>query len=259
MIEEGIVSGAGIEMWSVSFGYGERRRLFGRQPVKSALTLSEISLQIDRGELFGLVGPNGSGKTTLAKLLLGVLEPSAGAILVDGKARPHLRNMAWRSCLGFVSGALSKLFNSMDLEEHIAFYRSLYSLFDRDRLRSMLEAAQLSDKLAQYPSTLSFGERVKFELALTLATRPRILVLDEPTVGLDPIAIAQVRQSVKSYVEESGAAGILTSHNLADIEAICPHGAFLERGRLTHPFRKGEIDAIGLERRYLEVFREAQR
>ncbi|PWK07891.1 ATP-binding cassette domain-containing protein [Tumebacillus permanentifrigoris] len=243
-----------ISIQNLEFGYKEKKKILKRNSENRPPILRNISLDFQRGELYGLVGPNGCGKTTLAKLIMGIYEPSKGQIIIDGKKRPNLHDGQWKRRIGNVSGASSRLFSTMTLGEHVAMYSAIYDRFDDKWFREKLVEFRIDDKLKRWASSLSFGERIKFELALTLACLPEILILDEPTVGLDPAAILQIRKMVNNYLELHNACGIMTSHNLKDLTTTCVRGGFLQDGYITNEYLSAEIDADELERRYLEVF-----
>jgi ABC-2 type transport system ATP-binding protein len=243
-----------ITIQNLEFAYRSKKSWFKRKPASVHPVLKGISIDINPGELFGLVGPNGSGKTTLTKLMLGVYEPDAGQVLFRGQKRPSLNNAQWKHKVGWISGASSRLFNTIDLNEHIALYQHLYSGFDREWFGNQIAEFGLANKLDKKPTEVSFGERIKFELALTLAYRPEVLILDEPTVGLDPMAIQQVRVLINHYLKEWDVCGILTSHNLKDITEICQQGGFLENGQVTKHFESRLVNSDMLEDQYREVF-----
>lgn len=243
-----------ITLQNVHYSYLKRSRLAPWKVKSVNEVLRGIDLLLNDGEIFGLIGPNGAGKSTLAKVVLGIYSPTVGYVLNDQNREVSLQNSRWRHKIGYISGAASKLFNSMDLREHLAFYRKLYNNFNEQWVQERLDYFGLEKKFSMFIPSLSFGERIKFETVITLATNPSFLVLDEPTVGLDPIAIDDVRIMIKDYVQTKGATALLTSHNLADITAICERGAFLSAGRLTEGFQSDQIDAFNLENRYRAIF-----
>jgi ABC-2 type transport system ATP-binding protein len=220
--------------------------------------LTELSLATQPGQLFGLIGPNGVGKSTLIKVALGVFVPQIGQVWYEtpqGRIQPDLNQSQFKQCLGYVSGASSKLLQTLTLNEHIALYSTLYPRFLDQAFKARLKRFKIETKLDRYASALSFGERIKFEIALTLATAPLFLFLDEPSVGLDPNAIVEVRDELKDYLQETGATGILTSHNLTDITEVCTSGALLHDGTLKETFISSEVSAQTLERRFREIYR----
>jgi ABC-2 type transport system ATP-binding protein len=245
-----------IEASDVHFSYKRRKRWFRPNSKQNPVSvLNGINLTIGSNQLFGLIGPNGSGKTTLAKLLLGAYEPDQGELKYNGANRPSLNNSAWKQKIGWLSGASSRLFSTITLVEHIELYRSVYRFFDEQWFNTILDGLGIAGHLHKRPTALSFGERIKFEVAITLAYKPEVLILDEPTVGLDPLAIEQVRKLVQSYMDQRAVCGLLTSHNLKDITELCSSGAFLHQGILIDPFESRHLaSAALLEEKYREVY-----
>lgn len=248
-----------IDFESVSFSY-KNHKSNGIWPFRknspAVEILKSVDFHIEANSCFGLIGPNGAGKSTVVKIGLGMLECDSGMVSYMGRPRPKLADESWRESLGLVSGAASRLFPSLSLEEHIEFFRSVYRSFDQDGFRKALVQYDLEKRLGHKPNSVSFGERIKFEILLTLACRPRVLMLDEPSVGLDPIAVSSVRELLRNAFTDSGMTGILTSHNLGDITAICKTGAFLQAGSLTGFFKSTETDSDALDSTYRELFSE---
>ncbi len=228
-----------IQLKNISFHYN------GKEPI-----LENLSLKLEPGKLFGLVGPNGSGKTTLSKILMGIYTPKSGHILADLPYKPDLTNENWKASLGVLSGAGTKLFHTLDIDEQVTIYSSLYNRFSKPRFYDLMANFGYNGGFLKKVSALSFGERIKVELALTLAYQPKIIILDEPTVGLDPIAIGIVRKALISYVQEHQALGLLTSHNLRDIVEVCEIGGFLKDKSIQHTFICAEENEFELEEKY---------
>lgn len=247
-----------MSLEGVAFAYANR----SINPLKRAsLTpvLQGIDMTLERGACFGLIGPNGSGKSTLVKIALGIHAPTRGRVLVEGQGKPSLSSEAWKERVGFVSGASTRLFSSLTLLEHFEMFRKLYRRFDEGFFTRALERCGLDRRMLLKPPSLSFGERIRFELLLTLACRPDVLMLDEPTVGLDPIALSDVRTLLRDAFGEGGVLGILTSHNLGDISLVAGKGAFLKDGRLTHAFETTNVDTSELEGTYHALFGAKER
>ena len=191
--------------------------------------LSDVSLSIAAGETFGLIGPNGSGKTTLLRLLLGLGKPTNGAVRVLGHAMPD-HTVARQ--IGYMTQA-SALYGELSVRENIAFFAALYGLRGRDlatRISETLALVELTDRAGSLVQTLSGGMRQRISLACSLVHQPRLLFLDEPTVGIDP----ELRHTFWEYFARLNAQGVtivVSTHHL-DEAARCHRLALLRFGQL---------------------------
>jgi ABC-2 type transport system ATP-binding protein len=201
-----------------------------------------------------LIGPNGSGKTTITKLLMGVFKPEKGSIYIEGFGNPNKGKENWKESIGILSGSTSKLFYSMYLFEQLKYYEIIYKKFNTKKFYEYLEQFQITHILNQRPIQISFGERIKFEFSLTLSYLPKILILDEPTVGLDPIAILQVRDVISKYIKETKSSGILTSHNLKDIAQVTDFYGFLKDGEICEFISKNQLNIEEIEKKYVSIY-----
>jgi len=191
----------------------------------------------------GFLGPNGAGKTTTLKVLAGLLHPTSGEVLVDGHV-PRKREHAFLKKIMLVTGQKQQLLWDLPAAETFELNRAIYDV-PKDRFRETM--AELSDllelgDLVQKPvRQLSLGERMKCELVAALVHRPRLLFLDEPTIGLDVSMQATIRDFIRSYNERSGATILLTSHYMDDVAALCPRVVVIDRGRLSYD---GSLDEL---------------
>ncbi len=191
-----------------------------------------LDLSVARGECFGLLGPNGAGKTTTLRLLLGLTQPSAGAIHVLGLPVPEQARFARRR-IGVVPQA-DNLDPDFTVEENLEVYARYFGLRPaaiRDRIRSLLEFAELSERLRSPIRELSGGTKRRLTLVRALIQDPDLVILDEPTTGLDPHA----RQHLWNRLEELRAAGrtlILSTHYMEEAERLCDRVAIMDRGRI---------------------------
>ncbi|HEX8819994.1 MAG TPA: ATP-binding cassette domain-containing protein [Archangium sp.] len=202
-----------------------------------------ISFEIKPGERVGFLGPNGAGKTTTLKVLSGLLHPSGGEVLVDGHVPRH-REDAFLKKIMLVMGQKQQLLWDLPPSETFELNRAIYDVpraqFKQtlDELVALLELEELIGKPARQ---LSLGERMKCELAAALIHRPKVLFLDEPTIGLDVSMQATMRTFIKSYNERHGATLILTSHYMDDVAALCPRVIVIDKGQLSYD---GGLDAL---------------
>lgn len=196
-------------------------------------SLDSIDFEVYEGECVGILGTNGSGKSTLTKLFTGLLDPTKGEIEVLG-FRPSARLEIFLKNIGVVFGHKSSLWWDLPLIESFKSHQVIYDISYRDFNLRLQEASQAFDleKLFNRPvKYLSLGERVKAEITANLLHAPKILFLDEPTVGLDIISKYKLRQYIKKWSKEKGMSIILTSHDMIDIEECCDQVLLLEKGK----------------------------
>jgi ABC-2 type transport system ATP-binding protein len=202
-----------------------------------------INLGIDGGEMVGYIGPNGAGKSTTLKMLTGILTPSAGNVSVCGLSPvPQRTRLALK--IGVVFGQRSQLWWDLPLRESFGLLRHIYRVPPADHAARLTRCRQLLD-LDGFLDTpvrqLSLGQRMRGELTAALLHGPRVLFLDEPTIGLDVVS----KQAVRSFLAELGGTGdvtlVLTTHDLADIERLCRRLVVIDHGRVVHD---GTIEAL---------------
>ncbi|HRY43519.1 MAG TPA: ABC transporter ATP-binding protein [Thermoanaerobaculia bacterium] len=191
--------------------------------------LDDVSFRLEPGQILGFVGPNGAGKSTTIRILMGLVRPDAGDVEVLGCRMPEEQVRAkWD--IGFVSEEM-RLFPGSALGGHLAFVRSLFPGAWDDRY-----AARLLRRFHLHPEQrvreLSRGEQVKAALLLALARRPRLLLLDEPTAGLDPVARQEVIGELMEVLRDEDRSILLSSHNTLDVEQVCDQIVFIDRGRI---------------------------
>jgi ABC-2 type transport system ATP-binding protein len=191
-------------------------------------TLDDLSLDLEPGQIMGLVGPNGAGKSTAIRLMMGLLTPDAGEIRMLGHAMPEAQATAKRD-IGFVSDEM-RLFAHATLGWHMKFIASIYPGWDAGYADTLVRRFNLRPE--QNISGLSSGEQVKAVLLLALARRPRLLVLDEPTSGFDPVARHEVLTEFTDVLRDEDRSILFSSHNTLDVERISDRITFIDRGRL---------------------------
>lgn len=191
-------------------------------------TLDEINLRLPKGCIMGFVGANGAGKSTTLRILMGLVHQDAGSVQVLGCAMPDEQARA-KLEVGFVSEDM-RLYGAPTLEWHMNFMRSIYPRWDSGNADTLLRRFDL--KAQQKIKGMSHGQRVKAALLLALARRPRLLVLDEPTAGLDPIARREVLGELMAVLADEDRTVIFSSHNTLDVEQISDQITFIDRGRI---------------------------
>ena len=191
-------------------------------------TLDGIHLEVPRGQIMGLIGPNGAGKSTTIRILLGLVHQDRGEVRVLGHRMPA-EQVAAKWDIGFASEDM-RLYEGMTIEWHMNFIRSIYSKWDAVYAQQLLKRFGL--RAEQKIKGLSHGQRVKATLLLVLARRPKLLVLDEPTTGLDPVARHEVLRELTSVMTDEGRSVLFSSHNTQDVEQISDRITFIDRGRI---------------------------
>jgi ABC-2 type transport system ATP-binding protein len=211
------------------------RSVFHR-PYEVVTAVHDLTISIQAGERVGFLGPNGAGKTTTLKMLSGLLYPSAGTVRVAG-FQPQTRTPSFLRSITLVMGQKQQLLWDLPPAETFALNRAVYDVpkaqFD-ETLSELDRLLGLGDLVEKPTRQLSLGERMKCELAAALLHRPRILFLDEPTIGLDVSMQATLRSFVRDYNERFNATVLLTSHYMDDVTALCPRVIVIDQGKLRY-------------------------
>ena len=220
------------------------RSLFHRE-YETVRAVDGIDFSVGEGERVGFLGPNGAGKTTTLKMLAGLLHPTAGKVLVDGHV-PRRREPAFLKKITLVMGQKQQLLWDLPPSETFALNRAVYDIPRAqfaETVRELTALLELGDLVDKPTRQLSLGERMKCELAAALLHRPKVLFLDEPTIGLDVSMQATVRRFVKAYNERFGATVLLTSHYMEDVLQLCPRVIVIDHGHLVYD---GDLRALAL-------------
>lgn len=191
-------------------------------------SMENISLALPTGQVMGLVGVNGAGKSTTIRILMGLVKADAGQVRVLGYPLPEQQVLA-KYEIGFASDDM-RLYKNQTLQWHMDFVQSIYPQFDRAYAKDLLKRFELLSE--QKIKGFSHGQRVKACLLLVLARRPKLLVLDEPTTGLDPVARDEVISELADILRDDERSVLFSSHNTHDIEKLSDQIAFLDRGKL---------------------------
>ena len=195
--------------------------------------LQNINLDVDSGEIVGILGENGAGKTTLIKLMVGLLYPSEGSINIDGYT-PWNRKNEFLKQISVVMGQKNQLWWDIPASESFLLNQKIYEIPQVEYKKTLEELVQLlnvEDKLNVQVRRLSLGERMKMEIIAALLHKPKIILLDEPTIGLDVISQSKIREFIKFYNEENNSTFLLTSHYMNDIQALCDRVFVIHKGR----------------------------
>lgn len=190
--------------------------------------LHNIALRLTRGTIMGLIGPNGAGKSTTIRILMGLVHQDRGEVRVLGHRMPD-EQVAAKWDVGFASDDM-RLYGAMTLGWHLDFMRSIYGSWDADYARLLLKRFGL--RAEQKIKGLSHGQRVKAALLLVFARRPKLLVLDEPTTGLDPVARHEILRELSEVMADENRSVLFSSQNTQDVEQVSDCITFIDRGRI---------------------------
>ncbi|MFS1299444.1 ATP-binding cassette domain-containing protein [Streptosporangium longisporum] len=220
-----------------SFTVGRRRNR------KTVHAVRDLSFTVRAGEFVGYLGPNGAGKSTTIKMLTGILAPTAGSIRVAGLDPAH-RRVALARRIGVVFGQRTTLWWDLPLRDSFHLIRHLYKVDQQDfqrRLAELTELLGLGDFLSTPVRQLSLGQRMRGDITAALLHDPTVLVLDEPTIGLDVISKVALRDFLRRLNAERGTTVLLTTHDLGDIEKLCRRVMLIDHGTLAFD---GTLDAL---------------
>ena len=224
---------------------GMRGSLLGlfRRKLEETWAVRDISFQIEAGEFVGFLGPNGAGKTTTLKMLAGLLHPTAGEARVLGHT-PWLREDSYRRQFALLLGQKNQLWWDLPARESMELNAKIYDLPEgrwKPRAESMAALLEVEDKFDVAVRELSLGERAKFELIAALLHEPKVLFLDEPTLGLDVVSQKTVRDFLREENSKRGTTIVLTSHYMADIQSLCHRVIIVDHGKI---FFDGQLDTV---------------
>ena len=213
--------------------YNAVKALFSRKQ-DTVRALNDISFKIDDGEILAYIGPNGAGKSTTIKILCGILTPDKGNCIVDGYV-PWKDRKSYVKNIGVVFGQRSQLWWDIPIIDSFELIKEMYDIDSRTFQQNVSELCQLLDleKIVQTPArNLSLGQRMRCEIVASLLHNPKILFLDEPTIGLDAVSKLAVRDFIKRINTEKGTTVILTTHDMQDIEALTHRVMLIGNGQI---------------------------
>lgn len=230
------------------------KSLFNRE-FREHIAVKDVSFAIEEGELVGMLGSNGAGKTTTLKMLSGLLHPSSGHASVLGFV-PWERKNNFKRQFSLIMGQRNQLWWDLPAADSFLLNKEMYQIPDaefQNRLNTLAEKLGVTDKLHVQVRRLSLGERMKCELIGSLLHAPRVLFLDEPTIGLDVVAQQAVREFIQEYNRETTTSIILTSHYMDDIETLCKRVIVIDDGRLVFDGSLSKLTEQYIEDKILTV------
>lgn len=217
-------------------GFGAAVQSFFKRKYKDVKAVQEVSFKITQGEVVGFLGPNGAGKTTTLKMLSGLLHPTGGTANVLGFTPWELKQEYLRS-MTLVMGQRNRLSWDIPASDSFLLNQAIYRIPDeqyKQTYKELDELLELEPLMKKPVRNLSLGERMKCEIAVGLLHRPKVLFLDEPTIGLDITGQARIREFLREYNRRTGATILLTSHYMADVTALCERIIIIHHGQLKY-------------------------
>jgi len=215
-------------------GFKNAAKAFFSREYEEIHALNDVSFRIEDGEAVGYIGPNGAGKSSTIKILSGILTPDSGTCVIDGRV-PWKDRRAHVSQIGVVFGQRSQLWWDVPVIDSFELIRDIYAVTEdvyKRNLRDLTDLLNLSEILKTPARSLSLGQRMRCEIAASLLHDPRILFLDEPTIGLDAVSKIAVRKFVLDMNKRRGTTVILTTHDMQDVEALAQRVLLIGKGRI---------------------------
>lgn len=221
-------------------------KALGKRETEVVTALDHISFSVNEGEIIGYIGPNGAGKSSTVKILSGILTPDSGECLVNGRV-PWKQRKKHVSEIGVVFGQRTQLWWDVPVIDSFSLLKDIYSVSDdayRKNLSLLTERLDLSSLLRTPTRQLSLGQRMRCEIAASLLHNPKILFLDEPTIGLDAVSKIAIRSFIHEINREKGTTVILTTHDMQDIEALAGRILLIGNGRILMDGTFDDVKAV---------------
>lgn len=207
------------------------------------IAVNKINFSIDEGELVGYIGENGAGKSTTIKMLTGLLTPTLGSVVVNGLV-PYEKRIQNNKQIGAVFGQKTQLWWDLPVIESFKLIKKMYELTDEEyneNLEKFTEILDLKELLNKQVKNLSLGQKMRCEIAATFLHNPKVVYLDEPTIGLDILVKENIRKFIKDVNREKNTTVILTTHDLKDIEEVCDRIILIDKGNIIYDGSKDEF------------------
>ena len=230
-------------------------RALVRPEYNSVEAVRRLSFQMDAGELLGFIGPNGAGKSTTIKMLTGILHPTGGDARVLGFV-PWKDRQKLAYHIGTVFGQRPQLWYHLPAVDTFMLFGKIFEMEDREtkkRIEFLSEAFEIQDLLETPVRKLSLGQRMRCEVAASLLHRPKLILLDEPSIGLDVVAKQHIRDAIKTMAQEENVGVLLTSHDAGDLEALCRRVIIINHGQIVYEDKVSNLKRKFLTRKLVEV------
>lgn len=221
---------------------GSIKSLFNPK-VEIVTAVNDISFHVPKGEILGFIGPNGAGKSTVIKMLTGILTPTSGRCEINGQV-PYENRKKYVKEIGVVFGQRTQLWWDLALRETYAVLKEIYQVPDKEykeRMAFLNEVLDLDSFITSPVRTLSLGQRMRADIAASMLHNPKVLFLDEPTIGLDVVVKDNIRKAIQKINAEEGTTVILTTHDLSDIELLCNRIVMIDKGNLVYDGQINEL------------------
>lgn len=216
---------------------------FLKREYREVKAVENLNLEINEGEMIGYIGANGAGKSTTVKMLTGILKPTSGEITVDGR-NPNKERKKNAKNIGVVFGQKTQLWWDLPVKESFKLLKEIYEVPEKEyqeRIEEFDEVLQLSEFWEQPVRKLSLGQKMRCEIAAAFLHHPKIVYLDEPTIGLDVAVKERIREFIKKMNDEESITVMLTTHDIGDIEDLCDRVVVLDEGKKIYD---GELDSL---------------
>jgi len=236
-------------------GMGGSLRSLVRPEYSSVEAVRDLSFQMEAGELLGFIGPNGAGKSTTIKILTGILHPTGGQARVLGFV-PWRERQQLAYHIGTVFGQRPQLWYHLPAVDTFALFGKIYEMDDREttrRIEQLAEAFQIQDLLETPVRKLSLGQRMRCEVAASLLHRPKLILLDEPSIGLDVVAKQHIRDAIREMARLENVGVLLTSHDAGDLEALCKRVIIINHGQIVYEDKVSNLKRKFLTSKLVEV------
>jgi lantibiotic transport system ATP-binding protein len=217
---------------------------------KQQKTLDDINLEVEKGSIYGFLGPNGAGKTTTLRLLLGLLKKQQGSIQIFGKEFDHHRIESLKNIGSLIEQP--SLYGHLTATENLGIYRKIYGT-PKENMDKVLQLVGLPGTGKKKAKQFSLGMKQRLSIAIALLHNPQLLILDEPTNGLDPNGIIETRELIKKLNKEAGVTIIVSSHILAEVERMATHVGIIHKGKLLFQGTLGQLQNMKSRQSFIQI------
>jgi len=225
-----------------------------RKEFGDIVAVDNVSFSVKEGSIFGYLGPNGAGKTTTLRMIYGALRPTSGEIYVMGHDALREKNRA-KKLLG-VMPENTGIYPRLTAEENLIYFGRLRGLSGYDlerRVEKLLRRLNLEEKRYVLADKLSSGQKQKLAFARAIIHEPPILILDEPTLGVDVMSAREIREIIREYADQGGTV-VLSTHNMWEVQKLCSDVAIINRGRIVYSGSRAELERISGEKEFEDIF-----